>query len=59
VNAGADDYRLGPASAAIDAGVNAGISIDFEGSLRPLGGGFDIGFDEAISHRAYVPLVSR
>jgi uncharacterized repeat protein (TIGR01451 family)/uncharacterized delta-60 repeat protein len=41
------DYHLSPSSAAIDAGMDAGVAIDFEGDSRPQGGGFDIGFDES------------
>ena len=60
VNPAADNYRLGPGSSAIDAGVNAGIAVDFEGTPRPTGGGFDIGYDEAFSPlRAWLPVLSR
>lgn len=38
--------RLGAGSAAEDAGVDAGVSDDFEGDSRPVGAGFDIGADE-------------
>lgn len=41
-----DEYHLTPASAALDLGVSAGITVDFEGDPRPQGGGFDIGWDE-------------
>src|SRR5262249_40876972 len=47
VNPGGDDYHLGVTSAAIDAGVDAGVNRDFDGQLRPQGGGFDIGADES------------
>jgi CSLREA domain-containing protein len=40
-------YKLTSASAAIDAGTNAGVTTDFEGDPRPAGAGFDIGWDEA------------
>ncbi len=39
-------YRLRAGSAAIDAGVNTGVSTDVDGDARPLGGGYDIGADE-------------
>jgi predicted outer membrane repeat protein len=42
-----NNYHLGAGSAAIDAGVDAGIVTDFDGESRPLAAGFDIGFDEA------------
>jgi predicted outer membrane repeat protein len=43
----AGDYRLSRGSAAIDAGFDSGIPVDFEDEARPLGSGVDIGFDEA------------
>lgn len=46
VDSANDDYHLTPASGALDLGVNAGVNVDFEGDLRPQGGGFDIGWDE-------------
>jgi predicted outer membrane repeat protein len=42
-----DDYHLRFTSPAIDAGAAAGITFDFDGQPRPIGPGFDIGFDEA------------
>src|SRR5690606_16602004 len=42
-----DDYHLGPDSAAVDIGANAGIFADYESEPRPLDAGFDAGFDEA------------
>jgi hypothetical protein len=59
VNAAADNYHLGLASAAIDAGINAGIGVDFDGDPRPLGAGFDIGFDEANVRKVFLPLIVR
>ncbi len=54
------DYHLTPGSAAIDAGVDAGVSDDFEGDPRPLDGSYDIGADEwAFIWRVYLPLVMR
>ncbi|MBN1976210.1 MAG: DUF11 domain-containing protein [Anaerolineae bacterium] len=41
------DYRLTVSSQAIDAGVDAGVTTDFEGDTRPQGDGFDIGYDES------------
>jgi uncharacterized repeat protein (TIGR01451 family) len=49
----AGDYHIGPASAAIDMGVDAGVYDDIDGDSRPLDGDgdgvdeFDIGADEA------------
>lgn len=40
------DYRLSPASAALDQGVNAGITTDIDGEPRPFGSGYDLGADE-------------
>jgi serralysin len=41
-----DDYHIGPGSAAVDAGVDAGVRVDSDSEVRPMGGGFDIGADE-------------
>jgi hypothetical protein len=41
------DFHLGPDSAALNRGTNAGLGIDFDGDPRPLDGSFEIGFDEA------------
>lgn len=41
------DYHIGPGSAAIDTGVDAGVAYDIDGDLRPQGDGYDIGADEA------------
>jgi fibronectin-binding autotransporter adhesin len=41
------DYHLTASSAAIDAGMDAGVATDFEGDTRPQGDGFDIGYDES------------
>lgn len=43
------DYHLRPRSAAVDAGVDAGITIDVEGKRRPMGNGYDIGAYELVS----------
>jgi uncharacterized repeat protein (TIGR01451 family) len=42
----AGDYHIKETSAAINKGVNAGVSSDMDGDPRPLGGGFDLGADE-------------
>ncbi len=42
-----DDYHIVPPSAAINAGVDAGVYTDLDGNVRPIGGGFDIGAYEA------------
>lgn len=60
VSPASDNYHLALGSAAINAGVNAGVFLDFEGTSRPFGGGFDIGYDEwGVSLRAYLPKVWR
>jgi hypothetical protein len=41
-------YHLQAGSAAIDAGVNAGVLVDLDGDTRPLGAGYDIGADEFV-----------
>lgn len=40
------DYHLTTASAAVDEGVNAGVTTDIDGDARPVGTGYDIGADE-------------
>jgi uncharacterized repeat protein (TIGR01451 family) len=42
----ADGYHLTAASAAINQGVNAGVSTDIDGEPRPMGHGYDLGADE-------------
>lgn len=58
-NPDSGDYHIGLGSAAIDAGVNAGVTVDLDGEPRPIGLGYDIGADE-FSRAAgllYLPLV--
>ena len=43
---GVGDYHIGTGSAAIDAGVNAGVTVDIDGEPRPAGEGYDLGADE-------------
>ncbi|MEO6062535.1 MAG: hypothetical protein ABIQ99_11405 [Thermoflexales bacterium] len=56
---GADNYHLAAASAARDSGVNIGIGIDFDGDARPIGPGFDIGYDETPLRPAFIPVALR
>ena len=42
----AGDYHIGLTSAAIDEGVDAGVTSDMDGHPRPIGAGFDLGADE-------------
>ena len=46
VNPESSDYHLASGSAAIDAGVDAGVTTDIDGDPRPIGAGYDIGADE-------------
>jgi len=54
----ADGYHLMAGSAAIDMGINAGITSDIDGELRPAGSGYDLGADE-LWHNVYLPLIIR
>ena len=59
---GADGYHLTAGSAAIDRGINAGVTIDIDGEPRPQGAAPDLGADECwscITLRVYLPLVMR
>lgn len=47
VNPGSGDYHIGSGSAAVDVGVDVGVSSDIDGDVRPMAFGFDIGADEA------------
>jgi parallel beta-helix repeat protein len=53
-----DGYHIGPGSAAIDAGVDAGVTTDIDGDARPIGPAPDIGADEA-RLQVFLPLVLR
>ncbi len=56
----ADGYHLRGNSAAIDQGVNAGVTSDLDGETRPQDGGYDLGADEAkVKFKLYLPLVLR
>jgi len=52
-------YHLQPGSAAIDAGVEAGVTTDIDGDPRPQGAAPDIGADEYAIYEIYLPLVIR
>jgi hypothetical protein len=52
-------YHLGPRSDAIDAGVDAGVTVDIDGDMRPIHDGFDIGADELTAYLVYLPLLRR
>jgi hypothetical protein len=58
-----DGYHLTLSSAAIDAGVDAGVTTDIDGDARPDGCFFDIGADEFITgaecRRIYLPIILR
>jgi len=54
----ADGYHLTGRSAAIDNGVNSGITTDIDGDPRPMGAGYDLGADE-YRFTVYLPLVIR
>jgi len=56
VNAFGGDYHLGLGSAAVDAGVDADVTTDIDGDVRPLGAGFDIGADEWVAPVTYLYL---
>ena len=59
LNPAGDDYHIGLASAAIDAGTDVGVYTDIDGQTRPHDAGFDIGFDEMLIHLLSLPLVLR
>jgi hypothetical protein len=45
-NPAANNFHLQVGSSATDAGRDLGITVDFDGDLRPFSTGFDIGYDE-------------
>lgn len=59
VNPALGDYHLGGGSAAVDAGVNVGVTTDFDNNPRPIGAGYDIGAYERFTVVVYLPSVMR
>jgi hypothetical protein len=59
VDPASDQYHILPGSAALDAGVNAGVLVDFDGQPRPMNAGFDIGYDELLIQNLYLPIIVR
>jgi len=57
-NPAGGDYHIRRGSAAVDAGVDAGVTTDMDGDPRPVGAGFDIGADEYMPG-VHLPLVVR
>ena len=54
------NYHLTASSAAIDAGLDAGVAVDYDGDSRPWAGGFDIGADEYPDReRIMLPFIRR
>ncbi|MBN1315599.1 MAG: hypothetical protein JXA42_09035 [Anaerolineales bacterium] len=51
------NYHIGLDSDALDAGIDAGLFIDMDNHRRPLGNGFDIGADEYLPLRFYLPVI--
>jgi hypothetical protein len=55
-----DGFHLRSSSAAIDRGVEAGITDDIDGDHRPYGNRYDLGADEWADWRfIYLPIISR
>jgi len=53
----ADGYHITAGSAAIDKGLNTGISVDIDDEPRPAGAGYDLGADE-LWIMIYLPMVT-
>jgi len=52
----ADGYHLTAGSAALDKGLDAGVTVDIDGEPRPAGAGFDLGADE-LWPKVYLPMI--
>lgn len=60
VNPESGDYHIRIGSAAIDAGMDAGVTEDMDGQSRPTGPGYDLGADEhCCTVSLYLPMVLR
>jgi hypothetical protein len=58
-NPAGDNYHILIGSPAIDAGVDAGLLVDIDGQPRPSDNGFDIGYDELLVTRLFLPILIR
>lgn len=58
VDSAQEDYHLSSGSAAVDAGVDAGVTHDIDGDMRPLGLAPDLGADEVWA-TVFLPLILR
>ena len=56
---GGNDFHLLSGSPCVDAGIDAGVTVDIDGDPRPLGAGYDIGADEVRWRHLYLPLVGK
>ncbi len=52
------NYHVASSSPVIDRGINAGVTLDLDGQLRPMGHGYDLGAYEA-RPTVYLPVIVR